>query len=803
MEMKLTRLRCTNCGRNLEIEDLKPDQEFIKCTSLGCGATFRIDRGLKFADIQQAEAEKIGKYRREMMEALSPLNRTQAAVNAENILKMIPDDFRAKAVLSITSSWFEDQRPLEDFLKAQNECTTEEFEEIFPAILNQCNYKAWQHLVESIPNYISDPQKQAEMKEQADLRMESILEENDKYAIVSRDIFICHSSSDGGTVMRVLDALESDGWKCWISERNMPPDTRLYWEKIKKNIGLCKIFLVCCSGNAMLSNPVQRELAMAEEFPVERLELKLDSRKHTTLFNHFFEGITWIPLEENFEASMTNLKNTVYQILHKKSLEEIFAIAEKYAKEGDYKKELETLHGAEKDYPQNISVILNIGRAYRHNGDYTNALNYYEKAAVLNPDEPAIYISRGALYIILCQYSIAKEQYEIAENLLKSGRGQVSPNDLSILYANYALATGKLGQRQTAENYLNHALELGYPPETANKIREQIGIVPEDLQAQNAYNSAVKLMSDGTLDSYLQAIQILEPILKYKDSEALLLQCRSKINEIGSQKDAVYNEAIKLMQDKTTESYKKALVLLQQLSGWKLSENLIKDCRAGITENENKEIYDNALEYISIGTRSNLLEAEKLLKQIPKYKDSEIQLRKIHEKLDELNEIQQKDNIYAKALEAARSGTREGYREAIDLLISIRGWKDADNLVAEYQSILDRSKDVKAFWLFSLAAGILFVLPRFWGGTWLDAIMHGFIYFAAVIADFHILLTGCNRPHYVVSILMLLPIAAKMSYSFTNGSEIVNRIMIISEIIALFIALLVGVKDRPRSDSNL
>ncbi len=211
--MKLTRLRCPNCGADFENIDVSDGQKVFTCTRLGCGASFILDRGIKFADIRQSEAEKISRYRSEMMDALFPFNRKLAAQNAESILSVLPDDFRAKAVLCLTDSWFEDKRPVESFLSARSECTPEEFEEVFPFLVSHCNYKVWQLLQSAIPYYIPDPSRQKQLREQMELRMETLLQENDLYAFVPRDVFVCHSSADYETVSQVVRELEKDGWK--------------------------------------------------------------------------------------------------------------------------------------------------------------------------------------------------------------------------------------------------------------------------------------------------------------------------------------------------------------------------------------------------------------------------------------------------------------------------------------------------------------------------------------------------------------------------------------------------------------
>ncbi len=313
--MKLTRLRCPNCGADFENIDVTEDQKVFKCTRLGCGASFILDQGIRFADIKQADAEKIEHYREELKRSLSPFDRHLAGRYAENILAILPDDYRAKAILAIAQSGEQSSRPLYYFLQSDPACTPEEFEEVFPCLLEHCDYRGLNLLRETV-SAVEPEERRRTYFEKIDRQTDYLKRKIEDYADIPRDIFVCHSSDDLGIVMKVVNALEADGNKCWYSERNMPPDSLHYWEKIRKAIRRCTIFLVCCSGSAMMSDPVQTEIDFAEEAKVRRLELKLDDTPHTSLFKHFFDGISWVKLDDDFDGAMRQLKEFVYQLKH-------------------------------------------------------------------------------------------------------------------------------------------------------------------------------------------------------------------------------------------------------------------------------------------------------------------------------------------------------------------------------------------------------------------------------------------------------------------------------------------------------
>ena len=149
-------------------------------------------------------------------------------------------------------------------------------------------------------------------------RKEELLQKSDCYADIPRDVFICHSSVDSAKARRVAAVLEEDGNQCWISSRNLPPDAPDYWARIERAIQRCRVFLVLCSEASMLSKDVQRELGIAEKTGNARLEIKLDSKPHTTQFRYFFDGVTWIDATGGIEGALTQAKQRVFAVLHAK-----------------------------------------------------------------------------------------------------------------------------------------------------------------------------------------------------------------------------------------------------------------------------------------------------------------------------------------------------------------------------------------------------------------------------------------------------------------------------------------------------
>ena len=315
MSMDMIRLRCTSCGADFENVDVQEHQRFFKCTRAGCGAVFMVDQGAKFADVEQADAEKIQKYREELKAALEPIQDDRVDFFAHEILRLVPEDFRAQALSHLVQFRRESSRGLYQFLSQPPECTEEEFADVFPILLRFCDFRALKLLRDkTVPQCVKQKEQRAEMLAQVDWQMQRLRDESDAYAEVNRDVFICHSSENGDVALQVVDALEKDGNQCWISSRNLPPEERYYWDRIEGAVSRCSIFLVVCTDDAMQSHDVQRELKFARKYNLARLELKYDTAPHTTLFKDFFDGIAWVDGTGNLEEALEALKKQVKDI---------------------------------------------------------------------------------------------------------------------------------------------------------------------------------------------------------------------------------------------------------------------------------------------------------------------------------------------------------------------------------------------------------------------------------------------------------------------------------------------------------
>lgn len=139
----------------------------------------------------------------------------------------------------------------------------------------------------------------------------------------------------------------------------------------------------------------------------------------------------------------------------------LFAEAEKYAEKGDYHAELRTLSKGLELLPGNSKLLLRLGRACANLSLLREAMEYYRKSEKANPDYPIIYLNQAILYLNQDMAKEAKPLLEKALALIEADLMSASAGDIAIVYSNYALCIGKLGDRAGAEKYLRIAKTKG------------------------------------------------------------------------------------------------------------------------------------------------------------------------------------------------------------------------------------------------------------------------------------------------------------------------------------------------------
>ena len=312
--MQLERIKCTHCGG--EFLEYDPSATIIRCDRAGCGATFLVSQAKEFAKVVLDHETDIKNLRQLLDNAMETKDMELTDRYAGEIRMLIPDDAYSAYCEALAQKKKGKFEAYHNYLKKAAQMTQQEAEKILDSALREYNFTIHdkQPLLAFIAaNYQQDLQDTA--RKQLDAAVKRLALLKDLYAIVPRDVFICHSSSDP-IARRVYEVLTDDGVKCWFSQVNLPPQTANYWDYIRSAIRNCKIILVITSIDSMMRDDPEREMRYAAQLGLRRLELKIDDTPHNTYFRHYFDGLQWIYLDNDVEKTFDELKRRVYQLLH-------------------------------------------------------------------------------------------------------------------------------------------------------------------------------------------------------------------------------------------------------------------------------------------------------------------------------------------------------------------------------------------------------------------------------------------------------------------------------------------------------
>ncbi len=116
----------------------------------------------------------------------------------------------------------------------------------------------------------------------------------------------------------------------------------------------------------------------------------------------------------------------------------------------------------------------------------------------------------------------------------------------------------------------------------ACKREELRNLFSEEYLKELIYQNAKAKMNSDTESEYMTAINILNTIKDYKDSEQLIEECN-----VGK-KECIYKSAVSLIEEDNTFSYESAKKLLIKITDWRNSKELIEHCDTRIQEIHNE-----------------------------------------------------------------------------------------------------------------------------------------------------------------------------------------------------------------------
>jgi len=120
---------------------------------------------------------------------------------------------------------------------------------------------------------------------------------------VSAQVFISFASEDQRVAMTLCQALESRGFKCWISARDIHPGAN-FQSAIVKAIRGAKIMLLVFTANSNNSDEMNKELALASQSKLVVVPLRIEDVTPNDAFAYEFATRQWIDFFANWELAI-------------------------------------------------------------------------------------------------------------------------------------------------------------------------------------------------------------------------------------------------------------------------------------------------------------------------------------------------------------------------------------------------------------------------------------------------------------------------------------------------------------------
>jgi len=282
--MELRDARCTNCGASLTLE---PQKTMTTCTY--CQSQIMVSKAIDLALVEVDRTKDIEKFRRLLDEAIQKNSIKEIERLSAQIKDIIPSDFEANYYFAYSKESQNEPSFMTSFFKKPLNGSDDEIKRVVKHLIQRSDLRN-KAIIAQFLTSVQPEQVNPYLEAHA-----ARARQEDQYANIPRDIFICFSSKDTDIAEAALKFLEKDGYSCWIATRNLrPEDSVNYWDNIGKAIKNASLVLVISSEAAMLSKDVQHELELAKKNRKKLFEYKIDDAPHTSLFKYIFDGIKWV-----------------------------------------------------------------------------------------------------------------------------------------------------------------------------------------------------------------------------------------------------------------------------------------------------------------------------------------------------------------------------------------------------------------------------------------------------------------------------------------------------------------------------
>src|SRR5947208_15777986 len=127
---------------------------------------------------------------------------------------------------------------------------------------------------------------------------------------MSASIFISFASQDHRVATTLCQALETRGFKCWISSRDIQPGEN-FQVAIVRAIRQAKIMLLVFTANSNNSEEMNKELALASQSKLIVVPLRIEDVAPNDAFAYEFATRQWIDFFADWELAIKQLSDRI------------------------------------------------------------------------------------------------------------------------------------------------------------------------------------------------------------------------------------------------------------------------------------------------------------------------------------------------------------------------------------------------------------------------------------------------------------------------------------------------------------
>ena len=310
--MEVKDARCTNCGASLKVE---PQKTITTCEY--CHSDILISGAIELALVEVDKTKDLERYRSLLKDAIQKNSINEILTQTRQIKDILPSDFTVNYYFAYAKQAQNEPSFMKAFLTSNLPATLEEINNVVNHIIHRSELRD-KPVILSFLNRVNP-----ESIGRYEAAHKSRAYQENQYANITRDVFICHSSHDRTIAEKIVDTLEKEGFNCWISTRNLrPEDSENYWENITKAIKNTKLLIVVSSESAMLSKDVQREIEISQELKQKRFEYKIDNTSQTVLFKYLFDGVKWVDGISDPIKNINKLPKRVFEELYQEKFKD-------------------------------------------------------------------------------------------------------------------------------------------------------------------------------------------------------------------------------------------------------------------------------------------------------------------------------------------------------------------------------------------------------------------------------------------------------------------------------------------------